>query len=70
MASRPDDSLPLWLKLGIALLVLGLWGVSVLYDMASNSYETPLPVHGIAGVVVSFIFGREVGRAVRERLDA
>lgn len=70
MASRPDDALPLWLKLGIALLVLGLWGVSVLFDMANADYETPIPVHAIAGVVVSFIFGREVGRAVRDRIDA
>lgn len=70
MATRGDDSLPLWLKLGIALGVLGLWAVSVLFDMASTTYETPAPIHVIAGIVVSFIFGREVGRAVRERIEA
>lgn len=69
MASPRDDALPLWLKLGVALGVLGLWAVSVVFDMASTSYETPVPVHGVALVVVSFIFGREVGRAVRERID-
>lgn len=68
MAS-PDDALPLWLKLGIALGVLGLWATSVLFDMASSAYETPVPIHGIAAIVVSFIFGREVGRAVRDRIE-
>lgn len=67
MASTAE--LPLWLKLGIALGVLGLWAASVLFDMASATYETPVPVHAIAGIVVSFIFGREVGRAVRERIE-
>lgn len=70
MASARDDALPLWLKLGIALIVLGVWAVSVLFDMARADYETPVPVHAIAGIVVSFIFGREVGRAVRDRIDA
>lgn len=70
MASRPDDSLPLWFRLAIALGVLIIWGASVLVDMSSALYETPVPLHAIAAIVVSFIFGREVGRAVRDRIES
>lgn len=70
MAQRPQgESVPLWARLTVALGILLLWGSSVVWDMANKSYETPLPVHGLAGVGVSFVFGREFGRVVREKIN-
>lgn len=59
---------PLWFQLGVAALVLGLWTASVLREMSSVTYHTPLEIHAIAAMVVPAILGRQLGRAVTERL--
>lgn len=40
----------------IALLVAGIWAVSVIVDMINPSYETPIAIHGLMGGIVGFYY--------------
>lgn len=63
-----DDTVPLWFQLGVASLVLALWAISVGIEMTNRSYHTPTALHGMAAMVVPAILGRQIGRAVTERI--
>lgn len=42
----------------LMITVALMWALSVLVDLASPTYEVPLPLHTIMGVIVGFFFYR------------
>jgi len=44
----------------ITFVVLFLWAISVIVDMASAQYTTPVAMHGIFGAIVGFFYEKKV----------
>lgn len=44
----------------ITFVVLILWAFSVIVDMASATYTTPVAMHGIFGAIVGFFYEKKV----------
>lgn len=44
----------------ITFTVLLIWAVSVIVDMASATYVTPVALHGIFGAIVGFFYEQKV----------
>lgn len=40
----------------ITVFVTLAWVISMLLDIALNTYETPVAVHGVMGMVVGYFF--------------
>lgn len=45
-----------WERSFITVIVTMAWVVSVILDIALDSYETPVAVHGVMGVVAGYFF--------------
>lgn len=45
-----------WERGFITVIVTMAWVVSVILDIALNTYETPVAVHGVMGVVAGYFF--------------
>jgi len=53
-----NDSRINWL----IILVSVIWAISVIFDIMSPDYETPVLIHGIMGAIVGFFFWRPSDR--------
>ena len=40
----------------ILLIVACAWALSVIFDIASPTYETPIAIHGLMGLIVGFFY--------------
>lgn len=45
-----------WERAVITVVVTFAWVISVILDIALNSYETPVALHGVMGMVVGYFF--------------
>jgi len=45
-----------WERAIITVVVTFAWVVSVILDIILNSYETPVALHGVMGMVVGYFF--------------
>ena len=45
-----------WERALITVVVSMAWAISVILDVALDTYETPVPVHGVMGLVVGYFF--------------
>lgn len=45
-----------WERALITIVVSMAWAMSVILDVALDTYETPVPVHGVMGMVVGYFF--------------
>lgn len=45
-----------WERAVITVVVTFAWVVSVVLDIALDTYETPVAVHGVMGLVVGYFF--------------
>lgn len=45
-----------WERGFITVIVTTAWVISVILDIALDTYETPVPVHGVMGVVAGYFF--------------
>ena len=53
---RIGRSIPNWERSLITVGILIAYLISLLLDIALNTYETPLPLHGVMGAVVGYYF--------------
>lgn len=40
----------------ILVVITTCWGLSVLFDILSPTYETPIAIHGLMGIIVGFFY--------------
>ena len=45
-----------WERAMITVVVSFAWGMSVILDVALSTYETPVALHGVMGMVVGYFF--------------
>lgn len=45
-----------WERAIITVVVTFAWVISVILDMALDTYETPVALHGVMGMVVGYFF--------------
>lgn len=45
----------------LLLAVTIIWVISMLVSLVNPSYQVPIPVHGIMGIIVGFFFYRSKG---------
>lgn len=45
-----------WERAVITVVVTFAWVISVILDIALNTYETPVALHGVMGMVVGYFF--------------
>lgn len=53
-----DDSTT---RRAIMYIISFVWLLTMLASIVTPSYETPLPVHGVMGMVVGYLFARDTG---------
>lgn len=49
-----------WGPAVITIVVTIVWAVSAMLDIALNTYETPIPIHGLMGALVGYFFNKEL----------
>ena len=45
-----------WERAVITVVVTFAWGISVVLDIALDTYQTPTALHGVMGMVVGYFF--------------
>lgn len=51
----------------ISFVVLMIWVVSTLYDIASTEYTTPFAIHGIFGAIVGYFYQQSLSDIFKSR---
>ena len=46
----------------ISVVIIMVWSMSALFDMGSQLYETPLPIHGLVGIIAGYLFDGDVAK--------
>lgn len=57
---REQRQLSNWGPALITIVVTIIWALSSMLDIALDTYETPLPLHGIMGGIVGYFFNKEI----------
>jgi hypothetical protein len=40
----------------VAVMITTLWGVSIIAEIVLTQYQTPVPIHGLMGLVAGYFY--------------